>query len=42
MTMRQHWLGKTKLKKFFQIDLKRFQKVSMEYKKKYLMEFSTD
>jgi len=31
ITMRQHWLGNTKPKKSFQIDLKRFQKVATEF-----------
>jgi len=32
--MEQHWLGKTKPKQAFQIDLKCFQKVATEFKKK--------
>jgi len=37
----QYWFGNSKPKKSFQIDPKRFQKVSTEFKKNYLTEFST-
>jgi len=41
--MGQPWLGKIQAQTSFQIDLKRFQKVAMDFfKMNYLTEFSTD
>ena len=42
MTMGQYWLGKTKPKQVFRSTRNTFKKLSRNFKKNYLTEFSSD